>query len=542
MKILVVSLLRLGDLVMQTPSLSALRKLYPRAEIHLLTNDSNKGIVPLLPFIQKTHYFPRQLLQLSQGEIQIPTLWGHNHLQSFMAEVNANNYTYVINLTHNKLSGHLMDLIKASDKEGLVIAANQRPTFGSRWFRYLNNISTTYSRHKFHLSDVYQWSTSAQENEPAYLVPTVEGEAEAAEILKNLSDKKPILALQTQTSDAKKNWRATHWMTLIRNVLKHQPGYQIVMLGSPAEKPELEKIKALLGEQQDSVRIVTPQLAGAFSLLKRTKYLISVDTSIKHMGAAAGAKIIELALGSSDLQSTGAYTDGAYIIKSKEACSPCHHSSICHREQHLCSATVSPQLVYGIFSALVNADITGIQHLAQEFSEQAEVFVTSMGGEFWTVNKLSHENYAVERAVELTAWKHLFTTSDRHNIDTYGSLGYKLGVQMKKENLTSSNLSEGEERLRKEQSLVLSLKLHIEREFKTATGSAQIFKSRILDRLIEAENILQSGPIFSYLINEKNEDSFSLARALITQATDTLDLYQVQNRIIRNFDTSMEAE
>ncbi len=540
MKILVVSLLRLGDLVLQTAALNSIRKTYPRAEIHLLTNDSNKGITSSLPNVTKVHYFPRKFLQTSLGEIQIPTLWGHNRLKSFIAEVNASDYSLAINLTHNRLSGHLMNLIQASEKQGLVIDNNQRPAFGSRWFRYMNNISTTYSKHKFHLSDVYQWACGAEENEKIQLVATAEGEAEAAEIIKLLSNSNSITVLQTQSSDTKKNWRNESWAQFIQNTIQLHINENVLLIGSPSEKPELEKIKNLVQDSRGQVKIVTPTLAGAYSLLRHARILVSVDTSIKHIGAAARTKVIELCIGSSDLQSTGAYEIGSLIVKSKEGCAPCHHSATCHRSEHFCSASISPELVAGLYNATVNADLAGVSHSADEYQQQAEVYVTSQTQNgFWTIKRFNDESFAVERLIELTAWKHLLTTTNRHDIHSYGSIGFKLFEQLKENSSSVFGLPQLEERLRKEESLILSLKNHFEREFKLCIELGnQNFKGRIASRVAEAEQQLKSGPIFSNLIAEKSEDSFSLARSLISQATDTLDLYQVQNRILRNFDTS----
>ena len=68
MKVLVLSLLRAGDLVMQRPLLAALKEQSPGCELHILINDEVSWIAPVLKEADHIHIFPRQILQRLTGE------------------------------------------------------------------------------------------------------------------------------------------------------------------------------------------------------------------------------------------------------------------------------------------------------------------------------------------------------------------------------------------------------------------------------------------------------------------------------------------
>ncbi len=64
MKILVLSLLRLGDIIQQEPLLKGLREKHPSAEIHLLLNRQFASVERVLDsVVDKYIYFDRESLQ-----------------------------------------------------------------------------------------------------------------------------------------------------------------------------------------------------------------------------------------------------------------------------------------------------------------------------------------------------------------------------------------------------------------------------------------------------------------------------------------------
>ncbi len=63
MKILVMSLHRLGDIVMTTPILQTLKKKYPQAHIHILMHSQFSGVLPLLQNVDKAIFSTTNLFK-----------------------------------------------------------------------------------------------------------------------------------------------------------------------------------------------------------------------------------------------------------------------------------------------------------------------------------------------------------------------------------------------------------------------------------------------------------------------------------------------
>ena len=131
MKILVVSLLRLGDVILSTPIIKGLSQKYPNAEIHILMNKQFEGVSGLIPYVSQFHYFDRKLIQDGLVQAERPLFEPYHRLESLLTELDKENYSEVINLTHNKMSGWLCSLIKGKEKKGLAI--NPRGQ-ASLWF------------------------------------------------------------------------------------------------------------------------------------------------------------------------------------------------------------------------------------------------------------------------------------------------------------------------------------------------------------------------------------------------------------------------
>lgn len=526
MKILVVSLLRLGDLVLQTPALTALKRRFPRAELHLLTNDCNHGMVDLLPQVDQVHYFPRALLQKGLCSIDTPTTWAPHYLTEFVAGLNTQGFHLAVNLTHNRLSGHLMNMIDADEKEGLLLAPQALPFFGSKWFRYLNSFSTVYRGPRFHYADIYQWAVGSEISHPFELCETQAGQAEAERFAQELGEKK-FIAIQAFTSDIKKNWLNTHWSETIFQIQSANPNLAIVLLGAPAERERLEQIN-----NRNIAIIATPTLAGALSILKRASYLISVDTSIKHLAAAVGLKTLELSLGSSDFRSTGTYLPGSHILSSKEACAPCPHSARCSRLHHDCSISLQPDLVASVFQAVLVNDTAKLVSVAQKHQDSVNISRVESSFGFWMAAPILEKNKGVHDGIELASWKRLIDRPVEDSRYQYGELGFQIKKETLEVPLDSSACRTLESRLIRSEAELMHFVQFLRR--------SPLNESELAERVDRVEARLQCGPIFSTKVKEC-DTVFTLKRGLTSVATEMTEMIQTQLRILREIQLVTEA-
>jgi hypothetical protein len=157
------------------------------------------------------------------------------------------------------------------------------------------------------------------------------------------SHQSKIILFQTLTSDKKKNWPVAQWKQLMLKLLSEYPQYDYRILVSP---DDLLQLKAEYSTLLDSVTLACTNMEESFELLKKSHLLITLDTAMKHLATWAGVPIIELVLGSSNPSETGAYQNGALILKSKVECAPCRHSNDCSQSQFLCHQDLSVESVF----------------------------------------------------------------------------------------------------------------------------------------------------------------------------------------------------
>jgi ADP-heptose:LPS heptosyltransferase len=426
MRILVVSLLRMGDLVMAANAIAGLKRKYPNAEIDLFTNDSNRGVVPLISAISRTYYFSRTSLQKDLGEAHRPIFAGIDSLKALVHEINRKEYDLLINLTQNKLSGYMCALIEAREKIGLVISENEQSTFGSTWFRHLNDFAHVQVPHLFHFVDIFKaaMGVSTQSSAEAML-NTEAGNNE----ISSLDTDRPILVIQPFTSDEKKNWRGSSWAEFIATFSRLQPGFDIHVFGAPNEKVRVQEIVDLAARRGAPAQATILSLEGAFALLRKSKLCVSVDTGIKHLAAAAGTQqIVELVLGSSDFKRTAAYSSNSLVIRSVESCQPCGHSTPCHRtelsEERPCATRVSPMSVASLTAQFFRRDQITLAAAATEYSDEVDCYLgrISAGG-FWWPEKIGEGSGEVNSAylLELFAWKMILEKEHLEIVAPFGA-------------------------------------------------------------------------------------------------------------------------
>jgi ADP-heptose:LPS heptosyltransferase len=396
LKILAVSLLRLGDIIISMPAIGMLRAKYPGAEIHFLVHRQFSSVETILQGPDRWIYFDRERIQGAIGNPASSLFEAADSLSAFVDGLSAENYDLVLNLTHNRLSGWLLSLIKSKATMGLIFDEMGRAQFSSPWFRQLNFQADSDEENAFHLIDIFLGavtglakvpSDSSQNNKfgPAHdkngvapeiswgLRETTDGLIEASQVQSGYGG---LIAIQPLTSDIKKNWGLDRFAILAQSLRRRHPEARIVFLCSPSERTSLEEpLKMVLSE---NVTLAELSLAGIISLMKRTKILITGDTSIKHIAAAMSVQTLEIVIGSSDHRMTGTYAQDAVILKTLEACAPCTHSKSCHRPRQFCAESMPIDAVSMIASELYLGQFLQLPSIAADFSDVVEVLRVSI--------------------------------------------------------------------------------------------------------------------------------------------------------------------
>jgi ADP-heptose:LPS heptosyltransferase len=335
MKILALSLLRLGDIFMHQEILRDLKRIYPQAKVDLVINEQFSLAGPLLHEVDQLHLFPRSFLQQELIEPSGSFFRAYSKIKHWVHQINLEEYDLVLDLTHTFLSHKVMDLIHAKEKRGSVSS-------------YLNDVFSVASSTSFHYIDALRRSLKIQNFQNPRRI-------ESRRIKK--------ISIQPLTSDSKKNWSLSSFRQLISHLEAEHPEYQIQILGAPFEEAtlrdnfvETERVKIeILGLQDLEFR------------LWDTGLLISGDTATIHLASQCRTPVIGLYLGSADPFQTAPWLEGALVFHSVEACSPCAHSSTCSQSSHLCSENLKPSQVGEAVSLLLRSGLSGLQFEAAHF-------------------------------------------------------------------------------------------------------------------------------------------------------------------------------
>lgn len=297
MKILVLSLLRLGDIIQQEPVLRALKDKYPEARIDLLINKQFGNVEKILKDLVDNYiYFDREAIQQGLGDPSYNILWSYSQVQNLVSQINGEHYDMAYNLTHTKLSAYLLGALQIPQKLGLHQQDGRFQGMNNRWIRYFNERFSGQNVSLFHYVELLGNSFSLPVHPP----------------LKAQKTRSKTVLFQCLTSEQRKNWGLENFKQLKQTLETSLVDYKVKVLGASFERTLLEEFFS----EQD---LLICDLTEAKKHLQEAALLVTGDTSIKHLAAQIGTPIVELALGHSDPVKTGAYATDAQVLRAVTA-------------------------------------------------------------------------------------------------------------------------------------------------------------------------------------------------------------------------------
>ena len=151
----------------------------------------------------------------------------------------------------------------------------------------------------------------------------------------------PILAINPgATYGSSKRWYPDRFAA-VADVLSAEWGAAVVLVGSTAEAP-------LAGEIEASMRKPAVNLAGKttvrelMALLSLSSFLVTNDSGPMHIGAALGVPLVAI-FGPTDWRRTSPWSSFAKVVRVEIDCSPCR-LRVCDRG-HECMLGVTPEMV-----------------------------------------------------------------------------------------------------------------------------------------------------------------------------------------------------
>jgi heptosyltransferase III len=264
--VLVVQLKRLGDLVLTTPALSILRKLYPAAKITLLIDRHSRAMAPAIA-----------------GADQV---WVYSGAKSVWMNFLKSRFDLCLDFTGNDRSALFSFLSKAPKRVGFSFLA-RRPI---RSWAYTQLVSSpTRDKHTVdhHLDLIRSLATFDSDADISLHLPE-QTKNRLSQLIRELSLPSAYFVLHPGSARVEKYWMADRWAEVIAYA---RDRFKLPCIITGGQDPrELQHINDLLLKGRDRSAIFN--LAGRIDLLvaaaaiERAAFFIGVDTVAAHFAAA----------------------------------------------------------------------------------------------------------------------------------------------------------------------------------------------------------------------------------------------------------------
>jgi lipopolysaccharide heptosyltransferase III len=268
--ILVIQLKRLGDVILTTPALSGLRKLYPEAHITLLLDQHSAALAPAI------------------GDVNEVRIYQRNESFNLWFDLVRRGFDLCLDFTGNDRSALVSFLSKAAQRIGFSFVAKR----AARSWVYTHLVqSPVREKHTAcHYLDLIQYLGDFG-SESALSLHLPEGiERSAEKLRRELGVPGPYVVFHPGTARPEKYWLADRWAKVIRHV---QRRLRLPCLFTGGREPaELRHIGEIVTGLQDP--------SGIFNLAGKVDFLLSaaliregalfagVDSAAAHVASAFG--------------------------------------------------------------------------------------------------------------------------------------------------------------------------------------------------------------------------------------------------------------
>lgn len=314
-KIIVFEFFFIGDLIMATPVLKALRKKYPDAEITLLAPPSASGMKPNFPWIDGivTFHCPWSSHQYGYRS-WIATLKLIRYLRSFQWDLAV------------ELRGEILNLLLA-----FLINARMRIGFALTGGKYLLTdvvpYDDTFLKHQLegNLEVVRHLGCDISENLPEVMTDQ-ESERTAEDYLRFL--KRPIIGIHPCASNSNKLWENQKWAQVIDMIVIDNHATAVLLYGANEKDKEIALEIYHQISSKDQCLLFSQSLSNLIALIASIDLLIAMDSAASHIAAAVKTPFITL-FGPQLPELTRPYHfGGRIIVKEGFDCRPCGRQCI----------------------------------------------------------------------------------------------------------------------------------------------------------------------------------------------------------------------
>jgi len=336
-RLLVIRLRSIGDTVLTTPSLVALRRFLPRTRIDILLEDWVTPVLDGSPLVDRVISIPRHSNAARARIARDLRHTGYDVVYNLHGGTTATFLTRASGATHRVGYGHY---------QYARLHNHVAPSPQEIWARAtLHSVEQQLA--------LIGWTGVPVSDRPATQLAVTERAARsvAAKLAAHQIDREPVALVHPAAAFETKQWPAENFAHVIEQIAAR--GLKPVVIVAPREKQVLGSVV-----QQSSTRVIgfdDLSLPEVTALAARARLFVGNDSGIAHIAAAVKTPCV-VVFGSSNLNHWRPWTTSKNeVVREEMECQPCHG--------YFCTEFETPQC---ILSIPVERVVAAIDRLTRE--------------------------------------------------------------------------------------------------------------------------------------------------------------------------------
>lgn len=335
--ILIIRLSAIGDVIMASAILPALKSKYPSARLIWLAEPAAASLLNGHPLIDQLIILPRAQWRALKKQKQYRALY--QSVRLFIAELKQQKVDWAIDLQGLLKSGIWAWFSRAKRRIGLGSKEASQWLMTEQVKRVADDprIGSEYQDMATYLGLPSQKVKMS--------MPVMTPEINSVNLMLNpqgLQDARQFVVFCPFTTRAQKHWIDQYWLALAQRF--SELNWPVVILGGPNDKTHAERLSRQISHTNKVLNLTgQTSLKQAAAVIKQASLLIGVDTGLTHMGIAQNRPTLAI------FGSTFPYTDtqcaNAQVIYKKQDCAPCRRNPTCDGA-FTCMWQVTPDMVW----------------------------------------------------------------------------------------------------------------------------------------------------------------------------------------------------
>ena len=341
--ILIIRPSAMGDIIMASPMLAALRRAYPKARILWLVEPGLADLLRHNRDLDELILWPKGEWNRLVREKRFIELW--RRILTLRRELRSHHFDLAIDAVGLVKSRFLLWLSGAQQTIGFL---SKEPG------AFLLDRKVVKGKDDPAMSSEYREMIVALGLDPGSFTPQIvvapEDRAISRQLLHSIGVSSDYFVFAPFTTRPQKHWFDERW-ALLAGELVDQFAKPVIILGGPGEASRGEEIVRLSGRAHVYSLCGRTTLGQSAAIIEHAMLLIGVDTGLTHMGTAFVVPTLALFGATCPYQTTT--SSQTRVLYDAPACSPCRRKPTCH-DRFDCMRAVTVDRIVATVTALLN--------------------------------------------------------------------------------------------------------------------------------------------------------------------------------------------